>query len=252
MSNEFHIKLNGYKIKHLFRNIRKLNGGKNLLAKKLGITTSTLDEYLKTGQELLDNFEDKLQPIYELDIDAIDDEISERKNEFIDSFLLLENAKMLSDKNKNAFEVYFIDKKENLKEEYIYNFQKQIIENIKWSDNELENKKIILLMLFKLIYDRGQMSLDEELLYLKNKYSKSSSKHVAIVVKDLERRNKEDFGEIKAENNQKVLTFNQFNNFTHFSIEHDKANGLLKKNNATPQITTNDNNDEDIIDVETI
>lgn len=250
MSNEFHIKLNGYKIKHLFKNIRKLNGGKNLLAKKLGITTSTLDDYLKTGQELLDNFDEQLQPIYELDIDAIDDEISERKNEFIDSFLLLENAKMLSDKNKNAFEVYFIDKKETLKEEYIYNFQKQIIENMKWSDNELENKKIILLMLFKLIYDRGQMSLDEELLYLKNKYSKSSSKHVAIVVKDLERRNREDFGEAKTENSQKTLTFNQFNNFTHFSIEHDKANGLLKKNNITSQIEMND--DEDIIDVETI
>ena len=39
MSNEFHIKLNPYKIKHLFRNIRKLNGGKNLLAKKLGIAS---------------------------------------------------------------------------------------------------------------------------------------------------------------------------------------------------------------------
>ena len=46
MSNEFHIKLNGYKIKHLFRNIRKLNGGKTLLAKKLGITSVTLDEYI--------------------------------------------------------------------------------------------------------------------------------------------------------------------------------------------------------------
>lgn len=249
MSNEFHIKLNGYKIKHLFKNIRKLNGGKNLLAKKLGITPATLDDYLKTGQELLDNFDEKLQPIYELDIDAIDDEITTHKNDFVDEFLIMENAKTLSDKNKNAFEVYFIDKKETLKENYIYNFQKEIINNIQWSENELENKKIILLMLFKLIYDRGQMSLDEELLYLKNKYAKSSSKHVSIVVKDLERRNKEDFGEIKdSSDNQKVLTFNQFNNFTHFSIQHDKANGLLKKNEIK-QIPTN--NDEDIIDVET-
>lgn len=250
MSNEFHIKLNGYKIKHLFKNIRKLNGGKNLLAKKLGITTATLDDYLKTGQELLDEFDEKLQPIYELDIDAIDDEISTHRNEFIDEFLALENSKVLSDKNKNAFEVYFIDKKENLKESYIYDFQKEIICNMKWSENELENKKIILLMLFKLIYDRGQMSLDEELLYLKNRYAKSSSKHVAIVVKDLERRNKEDFGEDKApSDNQKVLTFNQFNNFTHFSIQHDKANGLLKKNEVK-QISTN--YDENIIDVETL
>ena len=141
MSNEFHIKLNGYKIKHLFRNIRKLNGGKTLLAKKLGITSVTLDEYIKAGQDLLDKFDDKLQPIYEIDIDGIDEEITKKKNDFVEGFLQIEGANAISDKNKNAFEVYFIDKKENIKEEYIYNFQKEIITNIKWSDNELENKK---------------------------------------------------------------------------------------------------------------
>lgn len=242
MSNEFHIKLNGYKIKHLFRNIRKLNGGKTLLAKKLGITSVTLDEYIKAGQDLLDKFDDKLQPIYEIDIDGIDEEITKKKNDFVEGFLQIEGANAISDKNKNAFEVYFIDKKENIKEEYIYNFQKEIITNITWSDNELENKKIILLMLFKLIYDRGQMSLDEELLYLKNRYAKTSSKHLGFLNKDLERRNKEDFGEKKEEENKNV-TFNQINNFTHFCIEYDKAKGILKKND-TESIP------DDIIDVE--
>lgn len=248
MSNEYHIKLNGYKIKHLFKNIRKLNGGKNLLAKKLGITPATLDDYLKSGQELLDNFDEKLQPIYELDIDAIDEDLTAQKQEFVDGFLQAEGGNVLSDKNRNAFEVYFIEKKEQLKESYIFNFQKQIIDNIQWSENELENKKIVLLMLFKLIYDRAQMSLDEELLYLKNRYAKSSSKHVAIVVKDLERRNKEDFGEVKNDDKQKAITFNQFNNFTHYSIEHDKAHGILKQN-PTKYLPDNEN-DEDIIDAE--
>jgi hypothetical protein len=247
MSNEFHIKLNPYKIKHLFRNIRKLNGGKNLLAKKLGITPATLDDYLKSGQDLLDKFDDKLQPIYELDIDAIDDEITAQKSDFIEGFLTQEGSNAISDKNRNAFEVYFIERKEQLKESYIYDFQKQIITNITWSENELENKKIILLMLFKLIYDRAQMSLDEELLYLKNRYAKSSSKHVAIVVKDLERRNKEDFGEKKELiDNTKALSFNQINNFTHYSIEYDKSKGLLKHNTAKML----PDNEEEIIDVE--
>ena len=247
MSNEVHIKLNPYKIKHLFRNIRKLNGGKNLLAKKLGITPATLDDYLKSGQDLLDKFDDKLQPIYELDIDAIDDEITAQKSDFIEGFLTQEGSNAISDKNRNAFEVYFIERKEQLKESYIYDFQKQIITNITWSENELENKKIILLMLFKLIYDRAQMSLDEELLYLKNRYAKSSSKHVAIVVKDLERRNKEDFGEKKELiDNTKALSFNQINNFTHYSIEYDKSKGLLKHNTAKML----PDNEEEIIDVE--
>ena len=244
MSNEFHIKLNPYKIKHLFRNIRKLNGGKNLLAKKLGITPATLDDYLKSGQDLLDKFDDKLQPIYEF---AIDDEITAQKSDFIEGFLTQEGSNAISDKNRNAFEVYFIERKEQLKESYIYDFQKQIITNITWSENELENKKIILLMLFKLIYDRAQMSLDEELLYLKNRYANSSSKHVAIVVKDLERRNKEDFGEKKElVDNTKALSFNQINNFTHYSIEYDKSKGLLKHNTAKML----PDNEEEIIDVE--
>ena len=91
------------------------------------------------------------------------------------------------------------------------------------------------------------MSLDEELLYLKNRYAKSSSKHVAIVVKDLERRNKEDFGEKKELiDNTKALSFNQINNFTHYSIEYDKSKGLLKHNTAKML----PDNEEEIIDVE--
>ena len=86
------------------------------------------------------------------------------------------------------------------------------------------------------------MSLDEELLYLKNRYAKTSSKHLGFLNKDLERRNKEDFGEKKEEENKNV-TFNQINNFTHFCIEYDKAKGILKKND-TESIPDN------IIDVE--
>lgn len=230
MGNENTIKINRYKLNHLFKNIRKLNGGKNLLARKLNISAPTLDDYLRNGQELLDLYDEKLQPIYELDIDAIDEEIDKRKQEFVEDFVVKEGSSAISDKNRNAFEVFFINKKENIKEEYIYNFQKEIIENITWSDDEKENEKIVLLMLFKLIYDRAQMSLDEELLYLKNRYAKTSSKHVSFVVKDLERRNKADFGEDKTEDKKQITVNQQFNNFTHFSIERDRAMGLLKKN----------------------
>lgn len=246
MGNEYQIKLNTYKINHLFKNIRKLNGGKNLLAKKLGITPATLDDYLKQGDDYLAKFDDKLQPIYDLDIDGIDEEIVNHKGEFVEEFLVQEGSQMLCDKNRNAFEVYFIEKKENIKEQTIFKYQKDIIDTLKWSDNDLENHKIKLLMLFRLIYDRAQMSLDEELLYLKNRYSKTSSKHVAIVVKDLERRNKEDFGEVKENpDNQKNITFNQINNFTHFSLEMEKQLGILKKN-ETPLI---EDNEEDVIDI---
>lgn len=232
MGNENSIKLNKYKIKSLFKNIRKLNGGKNLLARKLNITSPTLDEYLKMGQELLDQNEDKLIDIYDINIDEIDEELSKTKQDYIKEFLELEGGldSVISDKNKNAFEVFFIDKKENMKEQIIYDYQKEIIDNIKWSEDEKENEKIRMLMLFKLIYDRAQMSLDEELLYLKNKYAKNSSRNLSYLIKDLERRNKEDFGEDKTSSQKQITVNQQFNNFTHYCIEKDKALGRLKQN----------------------
>lgn len=232
MGNENSIKLNKYKIKSLFKNIRKLNGGKNLLARKLNITSPTLDEYLKTGQELLDQNEDKLIDIYDINIDEIDEELSKTKQDYVEEFLELEGGldSVISDKNKNAFEVFFIDKKENMKEQIIYDYQKEIIDNIKWSEDEKENEKIRMLILFKLIYDRAQMSLDEELLYLKNKYAKNSSRNLSYLIKDLERRNKEDFGEDKTSGQKQITVNQQFNNFTHYCIEKDKALGRLKQN----------------------
>ena len=59
-------------------------------------------------------------------------------------------------------------------------------------------------------------------------------------------RNKEDFGEVKENpDNQKNITFNQINNFTHFSLEMEKQLGILKKN-ETPLI---EDNEEDVIDI---
>lgn len=239
MANDNTIKINRYKLNHLFKNIRKLNGGKNLIAKKLGITTPTLDEYLRSGEELLNKYEKELEYIYEIDIDEIDEEIQKTKLEYVDEFLEYEGSLSICDKNKNAFEVYFLNKKELKKEEIIYDYQKEIIENIKYSDDEKEDDKIKILLLFKLIYDRAQMSLDEELLYFKNRYAKTSSKHLGFVVKDLERRNKEDFGDKKESDDKKQVTFNQINNFTHFSIEREKYLKLTQQ-------------EKDIIDVETI
>lgn len=239
MSNEYKIKLNNYQIKYLFKNIRKLNGGKNLIAKKLGISTVTLDEYLKTGKNYLDKFDNLLEPIYEIDIDLLDEEISKTKYNYVNEFLTTENYTGISDKNRGAFDVFFLNKKEELKESYIFNFQKSILDNLKLSDIEDENKMIKKLITFKLIYDRAQLSLDEELLYLKNRYSKSSSRHVNFLVKDLERRNKEDFGDNKEETKQ-ITVNQQFNNFTHYSIEHDKALNLMKLKNE---------NSENIIEV---
>lgn len=245
--SEFDIKINTKQLEHLFNNIRKLNGAKKLLSKKLRITPQTLDDYLKQGNSYLEQFEDKIEEIYDIDLDLLDENFENNKLDYVSSFLNNEgmsNNGMLTDKNKNAFEVYFFNTKCKAVESAVYRFQKDILDNIKFSDDKKEDYKIRTLIQFVLIYERGQMSIDEELLYLKNKYSKTSSKHVAIVCKDLERRNKEDFGDNdKSKDEQKSITTinnNQINNFTHYSIEYEKAvKGFLEVKE-----------DEDIIDVE--
>lgn len=229
MSNEFNIKISTPQINHLFHNIRKLDGAKTLLAKKLRITPVTLDDYLRQGQSYIEAFDSELSEIYEIDIDAIDEELEERKSDFIEEFIEKEGVSGgISDRNKNAFIVYFYDRKEKIKEKQIFDYQKQIIDNIKFSENKDEDFKIRILIMFKLIFDRGQMSIDEELIYLKGRYGKTSSKNVGVVINDLERRNREDFEKPKEEP-QKQITVNQmFNNFTQIAVEQDKALGLIR------------------------
>lgn len=248
MSNEFNIKINNYQIYHLFNNIRKLEGAKTLLAKKLRITPMTLDDYLKQGDNYLEKYKDELSEIYDIDIDGIDESLENTKMDYIEEFLEKEglNNSCISDKNKNAFMIYFYNKKERIKELQIMSYQKPIIDNIKFSDNELEDSKIRMLIMFKLIYDRAQMSIDEELLYLKSKYGKTSSKNVNMIIHDLERRNREDFEKVKEQpQTQQAITLNQINNFTQISVEQDKALGLLQEGNdkvinieALPEIDT--------------
>ena len=81
------------------------------------------------------------------------------------------------------------------------------------------------------------MSIDEEKLYLKSKYSKASSKHLGVIVKDIERRNPEDFGTPEKEKEEKVQQIGTINNIFQLVQALDNSQGAL---------TTKD----DVIDVE--
>ena len=118
--------------------------------------------------------------------------------------MLKEDINALGDKYRNAFEVYFYNLREKAREEYIYKQQKEFIESTEFSDNEDLNEKVKLLIQFRLIYDRAQMSIIEEKLYLKAKYSKASSKHLGVIIKDIERHGPEDFAPPKEEKEEKV------------------------------------------------
>jgi len=242
MSNEHQIKITRAKINALFHNITiKLDGGNGLLAKKLRISPSTLDEYLRQGREYLDKFEDILEEVMDIELDDIDDEFESRREEFKNEYMMREEINALGDKYRNSFEVYFYELREKAREKHIYSLQRELIENTTFDTNNDLNEKIKLLLLFRLVYDRAHLSLIEEKLYLKSRYTKASSKHVNAVIKDIERINPEDFGTEKKEQAQ-TNTTNNITNFVQLCIEREKSKqiGMLDDINK---------NDDNIIDV---
>jgi hypothetical protein len=243
MGTEHSIEITRAKLNSLFHNIRKLDGGYNLIARKLRFSVSTLDNYLKQGKIYLEEFKGVFpNEFLDLDTEFIDDDFELKKQDIKQEFMLKEDINALGDKYRNAFEVYFYGLREKAREKYIYEEQKEFIESYEFSDISELNERIKLLIQFKLVFDRAQMSIDEEKLYLKSKYSKASSKHLGVIVKDIERRNPEDFGTPEKEKEEKVQQIGVQNN-TVFNL-------VRNLENAQGMLTAQTENKEDIIDVE--
>lgn len=241
MGTEHSVEITRAKLNSLFHNIRKLDGGYNLLAKKLRFSDTTLDNYLKQGKSYIEEYKDIFpDEFFDLDTEFIDADFDLKKQDIKQEFMNKEDINALGDKYRNAFEVYFYGLREKDREKYIYEQQKEFIESYEFSDNENLNEKIKLLIQFRLIFDRAQMSIDEEKLYLKAKYSKASSKHLGVIVKDIERRNPEDFGTPEKEKEEKVQQIGTINNIFQLVQALDNSQGVL--------IPTKNN--EDIIDAE--
>ena len=193
MGTEHAISITRIKLNYLFKNIRKLGGAKNALADKLNISYTIFDNYLKWGKDYIEKYKDMLGDILDLDTEFLEENFELKKYEVKEDFLNKTEEAGISDRNRGAFDVFYYDAMCKHTEQYIYEYQKNVIENTIFETDEDLNEKIKILMQFRLIYDRAQLSITEEDIYLKHKFTKSSSKHVGVVIKDLERRCPEDF-----------------------------------------------------------
>lgn len=194
MSNEFNIKLNPYKIKYLFQNLIKVKCMKSSMAKRLGIQTVALDSYLNQGYEYCEKFEGILEPVLYIDTSTMEEDFNSRRNEFRNEFLESSGLSNIGDKYRNTFESHFYWMKEYKKEEYIYKLQKEFVESYKFSNNEDENKKIRMLILFRKIWDRASICL-EDFLYSNVDKALPSTKHVNVNMKFIEKLSPEDWAE---------------------------------------------------------
>lgn len=242
MSNQYKIKITKNQIKFLYNNILKYQL-KGLIAKKLGIEPKTIDEYLKQGKEYIDQFYDILEDIIDIQnsSDILEEEFQNLdKLDLEKEFMHEYQIQNIGEKYKNTFDNWLFVKCEKFKEENVYSEQEILFDNLILSNNELENKKIVLLIKFKLIWDRAQIALSGEYLEPIKRYSKTS-KHLGHGMKMLEMLNKEDFK--KEESVQQTTTQNFFTGKTSFVQLSLKAKELGMFEN--PQIP------ENIIDAET-
>ena len=81
MPSENSISISRIKLVSLFHNVRKLDGAKHLLARKLRISSSLLDNYLKEGQEYINKYENKLEEVLDLDTEFVEDNFELKKDE---------------------------------------------------------------------------------------------------------------------------------------------------------------------------
>lgn len=188
------IRLSKYKLKHLYQNIIRVLGLKGKIAGKLDINVKTLGEYLSLGEIYIEDYEDKISEIFEIETDFIDDKYESSKNEILEQFLKAQGIGALGDKYRHVFDSFFFRMRETEREKYIYYMEQEILNNIKLSENPEEDEKIKLLILFRRIYDRAQLAVDEENCGNIDKHIKSS-KNVGLAFKLLEKRNKDDLGE---------------------------------------------------------
>ena len=192
-ANDHKIKLNKYKLRNLYDNIIKVLGIKTKIAMILNVSTLSLDSYLKQSLEYVDQYYDKIEDMFDIDVSHIDKQYEQENEQVLDEFLQKHQLGSVGDKYKHLYTSYLFRRIESEKHKYIYYLEQDFLDNIKLSDNKDEDNKIKLLILFRRIWDRANLTIDSELCSTVDRHSKSS-KNAGLAFKLLERRNQEDLG----------------------------------------------------------
>lgn len=230
------IKITKNQIKFLYKNILKYQL-KGLVCKNLRIDTMTIDNYLKRGKEYYDLYFDELEDIRDTqdEMQEYEDELLNKDKEELEyDFCNDTGLSGLNEKTKNAFESWLYLKCEKEKENILYYKQEEIFEKLVLDKNsEFENKKIILLIKFYLIWNRAYTSLSGEYGDAIHRYSKSS-RNANQAMKMLQTLNKDDFESEKTDNNNGSKAQNVFNaknlNFVSLSTEFTKKLAEIQEN----------------------
>lgn len=183
------------KVKALYQAM--LYGGIQIkyIAYNLGVRENTLRSWIDAGNTLCEAYEDKLEELEDIFPYMYMDLWENRKEEFEAEFRRIHELEdKVPDRLYNTYVQFMDNERKKFIEENISRREREILEDIEFTDDESTNEQYRLLIRFARIYQRGVCTVEMGYLSNVNKHC-SSSKNVGLSLKMLEKFNKADFAD---------------------------------------------------------
>ena len=196
------------KVKALYQAM--LYGGIQIkyIAYNLGVRENTLRSWIDAGNTLCEAYEDKLEELEDIFPYMYMDLWENRKEEFEAEFRRIhELDDKVPDRLYNTYVQFMDNERKKFIEENISRREREILEDIEFTDDESTNEQYRLLIRFARIYQRGVCTVEMGYLSNVNKHC-SSSKNVGLSLKMLEKFNKADFADQQVVKHEGVIDVN--------------------------------------------
>lgn len=196
------------KVKALYQAM--LYGGIQIkyIAYNLGVRENTLRSWIEAGNTLCETYEDKLEELEDIFPYMYLDLWENKKEQYEAEFRQIhEIDDKIPDRLYNTYTQFMDNERKKFIEDNISRREREILEDIEFTNDESVNEQYRLLIRFARIYQRGVCTVEMGYLSNVNKHC-STSKNVGLSLKMLEKFNKADFADQQVVKHEGVIDVN--------------------------------------------
>lgn len=183
------------KVKALYQAM--LYGGIQIkyIAYNLGVKENTLRGWIEAGNTLCETYEDKIEELEEIFPYMYIDLWENKKEQYEAEFRQIhEIDDKIPDRLYNTYVQFMDNERKKFIEDNISRKEREILEEIEFTNDESIDEQYRLLIRFARIYQRGVCTVEMGYLSNVNKHC-STSKNVGLSLKMLEKFNRADFAD---------------------------------------------------------
>ena len=183
------------KVKALYQAM--LYGGIQIkyIAYNLGVKENTLRSWIEAGNTLCEAYEDKLEELEDIFPYMYLDLWENKKEQYEAEFRQIHEIEGgIPDRLYNTYTQFMDNERKKFIEDNISRREREILEDIEFTNDESIDEQYRLLIRFARIYKRGVCTVEMGYLSNINKHC-STSKNVGLSLKLLEKLNREDFAD---------------------------------------------------------